>query len=160
MITRCDSKLLSFNFKNEPFCCHVSPKSSNSTGEFRGENLSNNHLLVASEKIREQIYSMHSGDQIRLNGMLINYSMAGGDFVRNSSTIRTDEGNGACEVVFVEGVQVLGRWKLRSVAAKATLFLGIVTFLSWFVGPIWAYEKRNRETDLMEENYRKRMGGR
>lgn len=155
---------LSFNFKNEPWSCHISQKSSDSPGEFSIENLSNNHLLVSSEKLREQIYSLHPGDQIKLTGQLINYGYPGEAPFRKTSLTRTDEGNGACEVMFVDTLQVLSRskpqwWKIRTIAAKMSLLLGILTVLSWIIAPIWDYEKRKRETNLMEENYRKRMGG-
>lgn len=155
---------LSFNFKNEPWSCHITQKSSDSPGEFRMENLSNNHLLVSSAKLREQIYELHPGDQIRLTGQLINYGHPGEEPFRRTSLVRTDDGNGACEVLFVDNLQVLGRWKpewwkIRTITAKVSLFLGIATVLSWIIGPIWAYERRKRETELMEANYRKRMGG-
>jgi len=159
-----DDNHLSFDFKNEPFSCHINQKDYNSPGEFRIENLSNNHLLVSSEKIREQIYTLNPGDQVRLKGMLVNYSASGSDFTRRSSLVRTDDGNGACEVMLVEELQVLGRWKpdwwrVRTISAKASLILGILTLLSWIFGPIWEYEKRKRETNIMVANYRKRMGG-
>ena len=49
---------LSYNFMNEPFSCHISQKSHDSPGIFRGENLSNNHLLVASEIIHDKIVAI------------------------------------------------------------------------------------------------------
>lgn len=74
--------------------------------DFSGDQLSNNHLITDDERIRELIQSVHVGDQIHFRGQLVNYSYADG-FTRKSSTSRTDSGNHACEVVFVEEIEVL-----------------------------------------------------
>jgi hypothetical protein len=159
-----DDNHLSFNFKNEPWSCHISQKSYDSPGEFKMENLSNNHLLVASSKIRDEIYSLHPGDQVKLTGQLVNYGLPGEAPFRRTSQVRTDEGNGACEVMFVEQVKVLFRWraewwKVRTISAKISLASGVLLFLALILRPIWANEKRKRETDLMVANHNKKISG-
>ncbi len=95
-------------FWNEPFSCHVQSKSREDWREFEMAQLSNNHLLARRESVREKINGVRVGDQIRLSGQLINYYPAEHpDWVRASSTIRTDSGNGACEVFMVDDVEVL-----------------------------------------------------
>lgn len=99
-----------FDFWSEPWSCHLRPKDSNAEQSFDFSALSNNHFLSGQQHIRELIRSIHIGDQIRLQGKLINYWPKGRpDLIRRTSTIRTDTGNGACEVLWVENAQVLHR---------------------------------------------------
>ena len=68
---------------------------------------SNNHLVTDSDAIRDVIDEVRVGDQIRLEGMLVNYQMDDWrDFWRESSLVRNDSG---CEVVFVERLEILKR---------------------------------------------------
>lgn len=71
--------------------------------------LSNNHLITADDEIRQQINHLQVGDQVYLKGALVGYRdpRLQGESWRNSSLVRTDQGNGACEVVYVEELQVL-----------------------------------------------------
>lgn len=70
--------------------------------------LSNSHLLSDNASVREEISRVNIGDQIRLSGMLVNYRPSGKNTSwRNSSVTRDDQGNGACEVVFVESFETM-----------------------------------------------------
>jgi hypothetical protein len=70
--------------------------------------LSNNHLLADNEAIRDQIRQTHIGDQIHLQGLLVNYHrQSNPDWTRRTSTTRQDTGNGACEVIFVQDYEIL-----------------------------------------------------
>jgi hypothetical protein len=70
--------------------------------------VSNNHLITDQEILRTAIARLRVGDQIHLTGRLVAYQDAAQpEFWRNSSLTRYDTGNGACEVVFVQGVTVL-----------------------------------------------------
>ena len=72
--------------------------------------LSNNHLITDSEAVRRQIADIEPGDQIRVNGWLVNYSpRENPSWVRRTSTTRDDDGGGACEVLFVDSLEVLAR---------------------------------------------------
>jgi hypothetical protein len=73
---------------------------------FDSNSISNNHLLVDREDIRELLKWVRVGDQIHFRGHLVEYSHDGG-FSRGSSTVRTDTGNGACETVYVEQFDIL-----------------------------------------------------
>ena len=74
------------------------------------------------------------GDQVRLTGDLASYSHdAGFAFTRGTSTVREDTGNGACETVFVRGVDVLARapqWP-RWVMGTGGVALALALLLWW-----------------------------
>jgi len=76
---------------------------------FNHSQLSNNHLITDNQDIREAISDLRVGDQIKIKGLLVNYRDARYNNWRNSSTTRNDGGNGACEVVFVNDLQLLKR---------------------------------------------------
>jgi hypothetical protein len=79
--------------------------------EFLGDQLSNNHLISDQERVRRIIGEVRIGDQVHIRGMLVNYGEAGIDrrFWRKTSTTRSDSGNKACEIVFVEDIDVLAQ---------------------------------------------------
>ena len=63
--------------------------------------------------------------------MLVNYQAASSlDFWRNSSTSRTDTGGTACEVVFVESIEVLKSgtpfWYFMYSLSKWLLLVGVI----------------------------------
>jgi hypothetical protein len=93
-------------FWSEPWTCYARSKRG-ADYVIEGTQLSNNHLIGASEEIREKIRSIGVGDTVTLVGHLINYwNQETPDFVRKSSLIRSDDGNGACEVIFVTQVSI------------------------------------------------------
>ncbi|CAM2064618.1 hypothetical protein SCOR_04555 [Sulfidibacter corallicola] len=70
--------------------------------------ISNNHLLTADPQVRERIADVRVGDQVYVRGMLVGYHPVHyPNYVRNSSLTREDTGNGACEVLFVEDIEIL-----------------------------------------------------
>jgi hypothetical protein len=79
---------------------------------------------------------IHVGDQIHLRGFLVNYTIYRDGIAqgtRVSSTTRTDSGPGACEVMYVESLDVLdspGRsWRRLRGIALAGLALGVVAWI-------------------------------
>ncbi|MEL6181349.1 MAG: hypothetical protein AAFS10_20495 [Myxococcota bacterium] len=101
------------------------------------DELSNNHLITDRPEIRALIAKTRIGDQIHLEGMLVNYRQPGKTGWRNSSTTRTDTGNTACEVVFVEQMQILERgtplWYALTTLARWLVLLGLVAKMALFV---------------------------
>ena len=94
-------------FHNESVSCHYY-----APGEaaeiFDPARISNNHLIAADETVRAAIRSVRVGDQIELEGMLVNYAPASHpDRVRRTSTVRSDSGGGACEVMYVSAAKIL-----------------------------------------------------
>ena len=71
--------------------------------------MSNNHLIPADFGISHKIKMIRRGDHIRLKGYLVSVygTRWGKEFAWESSTSRTDEGNGACEVMYVTDVEFL-----------------------------------------------------
>ncbi len=76
--------------------------------KFSPHHIANNHFISDDERTRKQILKVRKGDQVHFKGMLVNYqAMSQPDFWRKSSLTRTDTGGTACEVVFVESIEVL-----------------------------------------------------
>ncbi len=72
------------------------------------QEISNNHLITASDSIRKQIANLHNGDQIEIVGRLVYYGeQRWGGNMRQSSLSRADTGNGACEIIYVDSLRVL-----------------------------------------------------
>lgn len=105
------------------------------------DQLSNNHLITDDQSVRDHISRLRVGDQVHLQGMLVNYRPAGEEYWRKTSKIRTDRGAGACEVVFVEQLELLqagnagwyslytaSRWAITAlITAKLLLLLANVS---------------------------------
>jgi hypothetical protein len=66
---------------------------------------SNMHLIPATPNVRRALLGIGSGDAVRLKGLLVDASGENG-FTWGTSMSREDSGPGACELVWVEAVQV------------------------------------------------------
>jgi hypothetical protein len=75
-----------------------------------GRHISNNHLIPSegSKHLARAFRMLRKGDEVRLKGALVRISGPDGP-VADSSTVRDDTGDGACEVVWVDELQVGGR---------------------------------------------------
>jgi len=73
------------------------------------EHMANMHLIPATENIRKALRKGRKGSSINLKGYLVNVyrnsNMTGGS-VWQSSMSRSDTGNGACEVMYVNSLQI------------------------------------------------------
>ena len=91
--------------------------------------MSNSHLVTDRDDLRAALARVHIGDQVRFSGMLVNYrDMRHPEYWRNTSTSRTDQGNGACEVVFFEELEVL--------KPHATRAWGVRRVMPWVTGTL------------------------
>ncbi|HVR28968.1 MAG TPA: hypothetical protein VMS86_05480 [Thermoanaerobaculia bacterium] len=89
-------------FSSGPFTCYFRYPPGI---RFDPKELSNNHLITDDAAVRRRLASVNVGDQVRLQGLLVDYQMEDWrDFWRKTSTRRDDDG---CEVVFVETLEVL-----------------------------------------------------
>ncbi len=124
------------SFSNTQFECHWSWR-----GEvaFNNNQASNNHLVTADPALGKQLKGIRVGDQIRLTGWLVDYTTVKDGQVlgtRTSSERRTDDGPGACEVLYVREARLLappnrrGRHLLQ--IGGVLLLLGLV---GWFLLP-------------------------
>jgi len=126
----------SVKFWNGPWTCYY--RHAGDTA-FDGTGLSNNHLITDSDAVRRAIDGVRVGDQIHLKGLLVNYQPAGVAWWRNTSTVRTDTGNGACEVVFVKELRTLeqgtpGWYRAFVLALGGLIVLPLLKFLLMHVG--------------------------
>ena len=78
--------------------------------------VSNNHLVIDSEKIEKKINQLSVGDQIKIKGKLVNVHAENLGkpgkydpklFEWNSSTKREDTGGGACETIYIEDIEII-----------------------------------------------------
>ena len=122
-------------FRNRDFTCFYRYPD-RETGEIFTENcLSNNHLLPADPIVADAVLKARKGDQVRFKGWLVSYGVKGAPYARRSSTVRTDRGNGACEVVYVTEFEILRPanivWRAlhKLSLVLAVVSLGIVLFM-------------------------------
>lgn len=95
-------------YRSEPWTCFVDIPERSDYKRFNFSQFSNNHLLSHREEVREIIRKTRIGDQVHLRGMLVNYAPSEHpDHMRQSSLSRDDTGNGACEVMFVDSIEIL-----------------------------------------------------
>lgn len=101
-----------FDFESGSWTCYARSKpgvEQEKWSEFKFNQLSNNHLLSNNEEINKKILSAEKGDQIYMKGYLAEYSIKDGAFERGTSATRNDNGNGACETVFLTDFEVIKR---------------------------------------------------
>lgn len=105
--------------------------------KFRNDQLSNNHLLVASAILSNQLRRVRRGDQIYIKGYLAEYAHSNGKFYRGTSTCRTDTGNGACETIFVTDFKMLRQanalW--RGVYSWSRILI-VLSLIFWFASSL------------------------
>ena len=110
---------------------------------FKPETASNNHLLPASDAVARQIGAIQVGDQIRMTGLLVDYTVTQNGreiFTRRTSLTRGDTGNGACEILYVTALTVVAPGDhLRANAARycgfASLALLAAVVALWLARP-------------------------
>lgn len=130
------------HFSSGQFTCNFSTRSDAAYAAFDQSAISNNHLLTDQPGIAKTLRAVRVGDQIRFRGHLAEYSHQHGmNFHRGTSTVRTDTGNGACETVFVDSVEIIRtgnkRWRLLVWVASLMLAVGVFT---WFARPVRLHE--------------------
>lgn len=69
---------------------------------------SNNHCIPINDKIKKALFQIKKEDHVVLVGELVRIAgtRKGNEIWWNSSTVRTDSGNGACEVMVVKRVRI------------------------------------------------------
>jgi hypothetical protein len=68
-------------------------------------NSSNMHMIPANKDVERTLKNLRKGDIISLDGYLVDVDHPSGWYWRTSMS-RTDTGDGACEIVYVESLQV------------------------------------------------------
>lgn len=67
---------------------------------------SNTHLIPKDGQVFDALNTMREGQIVELSGYLVGVQGPGG-FVWNGSLTRTDQGQGACEVMYVEAARII-----------------------------------------------------
>jgi hypothetical protein len=124
-------------FENGNWTCYYSWPNASVRQRFREDQLSNNHLLTADKLVSQKILNAQPGDHIRIKGRLVTYANASNHFKRGTSTSRTDRGQGACEVIYIntfEFIQKANKFQrtLFDVSKSILLFSLFVLFLLAF----------------------------
>jgi len=91
------------------FCLFQPKKDAVVDFDYVNTHMSNNHLIPATANIRKAMASAKKGDIVKLDGYLVNVTASkNGQTVAswNTSTTRTDTGNGACEIMYVTRLRI------------------------------------------------------
>ena len=68
---------------------------------------SNVHIIPANDDIEDKIDEIVRGNIIQLSGKLVNVNKVGESWVWKSSTKRNDTGGGACEILWVDEIEII-----------------------------------------------------
>ena len=124
------------DFWNDQWTCNFSGKSREAWDAFDITAASNNHMVTDDPAVAKRLRAVHVGDQIRVLGYLVDYTtyVKGRELgKRVSSEVRTDTGNGACEVLYIESFDVIkanGRgWRLALKMALGALLLSVIAWM-------------------------------
>jgi len=110
--------------------------------KFNYNEISNNHLLISDPSLERRAKSLVVGDQVKITGKLVNVkanltgkpgSFDAPYYSLKSSTGRADKGAGACEVIYVEDIEVL---KKANVAAGFLFTLSFYTLIGLIIWKI------------------------
>ncbi|HEY4371986.1 MAG TPA: hypothetical protein VGN52_08680 [Burkholderiales bacterium] len=103
---------------------------------FSGAALSNNHVVTDNPALGRRLKDVHIGDEVRVKGMLIDYAtfLDGRQTgLRKTSIVRTDEGDGACEVIWVQDLEIIKShnrpWRIAGKAAALLLGLALIAWI-------------------------------
>ncbi|PIE01707.1 MAG: hypothetical protein CSA81_10580 [Acidobacteria bacterium] len=98
---------LETTYSSGNFTCFCKFRDRATMDRFDWTAMSNNHLLSDNAAISRRILNADIGDQIAIRGFLSKYENARNGFKRDTSTTRTDTGNGACETIYVTDFEIL-----------------------------------------------------
>jgi hypothetical protein len=99
--------LSKINFWNGQFTCNFSTRNQRAWESFDPAQLANNHLISDQKHIRKKLRKIRVGDQVRIAGWLSSYKNLKTGRIRGTSITRNDEGNGACETIYVNDIEIL-----------------------------------------------------
>jgi len=95
------------SFRSRDFTCYYSYRDPDVGELFSGAHIANNHLITSDPVLVRAIKRARRGDQVRIKGWLVNYRHEGSPYGRSTSTVRTDRGDRACEVVYVTEFEIM-----------------------------------------------------
>lgn len=121
------------DYSSGQFVCYAQTKSDDIWRRFSLRALSNNHLLADRPSLVARLRDVRIGDQVRIRGWLAEYEHNHGfAFRRGTSLTRDDTGNGACETIYVQELDVLraggGPWRRLPWLALALIVAGAIVW--------------------------------
>jgi len=108
--------------------------------KFNWDDFSNSHLLVTDPAIERKINSLVIGDQVKIEGRLVNVRAAligaGGSFdslnyTWNSGVGKSGLGAGACKVIYVEKLDILKKANVLSYFLFRLSLCGLIVLMGW-----------------------------
>ncbi len=122
------------DYSSGQFVCNVQTRSAERWQRFSMRAISNNHLLADRPAVAAKLRDVQIGDQVRIRGWLSEYAHNHGfAFNRGTSLTRDDTGNGACETIYVQEVEVLsaggGPWRWLPWPAIGLILAGAIFWL-------------------------------
>jgi hypothetical protein len=119
------------SFSSSQWTCNWQTSSDEAWRAFDANKISNNHILTDDARLARKMRNVRIGDQIHITGQLASYKHQSGlNFSRGTSTVRTDTGNGACETIFVDDVNIIRAapafWRNLTWAAALGLLLSVL----------------------------------
>ncbi|UOO87958.1 hypothetical protein LVJ82_10680 [Vitreoscilla massiliensis] len=93
------------SFQSGQWTCWFQTRSANAAKTEYFQSISNTHIVTDDAALAKRLRHMRIGDEVTLHGRLVNYSHDGLPY-RKSSLVRSDTGNGACEVMYVTAVDI------------------------------------------------------
>lgn len=124
------------SFSNNQWECNWSYSSERAMKHFSNAQTANNHIVTDDPALAKALRNIKIGDQVRLRGYLVDYTtFKDGRPVgkRVSSESRTDSGNGACEVLYIDGFDNVTSpnrgWRTAMWAGLIAFLLGLVLWM-------------------------------
>jgi hypothetical protein len=128
------------SWSHDQWTCMWQTYSNDALRAFDGAAYSNNHLVTDDPATARELRRVRIGDQIRFRGYLVDYTTIKNGVPagkRVTSTVRNDDGPGACEVVYVEDFEILGSPnRLWRGAFKGSLFVLLASLIAWAFLPV------------------------
>ena len=121
-----------FKFSNGQFTCNYHTRHNQAWQAFNPNQLSNNHVLATHEPVRKILSEAEIGDQIMIEGYSADYTNPKG-YKRQTSVVRTDTGNGACETIWVEKASIIGTMQSPWRISLWMSLIGFVFFLGLYI---------------------------
>ena len=130
------STLPKVKFWNGQFTCNFKSRNREAWSNFNLSQISNNHLISADNYIRDKISKLRIGDQIRIVGKLAEYENSNTGGKRGTSITRDDQGDGACETIYVEEVDILKNYtSVWRIVMYVSLFIFLLSSMMYFKTP-------------------------
>ncbi len=129
------------SFENDSWTCWAYWPDAETGSRFSMHQISNNHILTDDAELKHRLLTAEPGDHIRLAGALAKYENHANGFYRDTSTTRTDTGNGACETVYMTDFEIIQKANIRKRTiyqiAKWSLIISFTLFLLLlFITPV------------------------